>query len=146
MLVDKMNHLLRGKDDGGWNSSTSQALSKVCRKRWRSLALAAGSPTPPMRINCASGKLCPTVCVAGFHKLRDWTLQINCCLASPGQRSCEDACTHVSTHVFLKNTFVPRVWTFLSLCIVRQLHDLQTVVRPCRKGLSSCPQTSRATG
>ncbi|CAM9261332.1 unnamed protein product [Ectocarpus fasciculatus] len=48
---------MRGNDDRGWKTSTSQALSKVCRKRWRTLDLAAGSPTPPMRINCASALL-----------------------------------------------------------------------------------------
>eukprot|EP00904_Undaria_pinnatifida_P006930 jgi/Undpi1/3367/HiC_scaffold_15.g06740.m1 len=46
------------KDDGGgWKPSTSKALSKVCRKRWRTVDLAAGSPTPPMRINCANALL-----------------------------------------------------------------------------------------
>ncbi|CAN0114119.1 unnamed protein product [Pylaiella littoralis] len=51
---------MRRRDDGGaaaWKSSTSRALSKVCRKRWRTLPLAAGSPTPPMRINCANALL-----------------------------------------------------------------------------------------
>ncbi|CAM9947200.1 unnamed protein product, partial [Ectocarpus sp. 8 AP-2014] len=48
---------MTGNDNRGWKTSTSQALSKVCRKRWRTLDLAAGSPTPPMRINCASALL-----------------------------------------------------------------------------------------
>ena len=40
----------------GRNPSTEQAFSKACRKRWRMLDLATGSPTPPMRINSASGE------------------------------------------------------------------------------------------
>lgn len=44
-----------GDDNHGWCSPTARALSHVCRKRWRKLDLAAGSPNPPMRINSASG-------------------------------------------------------------------------------------------
>jgi len=55
-LVSRTMNLAKGKDDHGWKSSTTQALSKVCRKRWRTLGLSAGSPAPPMRINCASGE------------------------------------------------------------------------------------------
>lgn len=48
-----------GSPDGhqGWRSSTARALSRVCRRRWRTFHLATGSPTPPMRINCASGRM-----------------------------------------------------------------------------------------
>lgn len=46
-----------------WKASTSRALSKVYRKRWRMPFLAAGSPTPPMRITCTNGEdCCHTVC------------------------------------------------------------------------------------
>ncbi|CAM9309654.1 unnamed protein product, partial [Hapterophycus canaliculatus] len=47
----------KGDSHNGWKTSTRQALSKVCRKRWRTLELAAGSPIPPMRINCANALL-----------------------------------------------------------------------------------------
>ena len=43
-------------DDGGWRTSTTRALSHVCRKQWRKLPLVAGSPNP-MRINSATGTL-----------------------------------------------------------------------------------------
>lgn len=76
---------MRRRDDGGaaaWKSSTSRALSKVCRKRWRTLPLAAGSPTPPMRINCANGEDCH----CGVFKRTYWYIRstVN---ASPCRRA-----------------------------------------------------------